>query len=231
VIAVTRTSRMGDYLESLRFWGVEPRVVGAGDHPARLLDRVRGVLLTGGGDVDPHLYGEPPDPTYHPAGEGRDGFEIDLVLRAIERDVPLLGICRGAQVLNVACGGTLVQDIPSAVPRALRHHPAAAGDAHAHLVSLDAASLLGRVLRNGAGPDAERLTVPVNSRHHQAVRRLAPGLVITADSKDGVVEAVERPASRFCVGVQWHPENFLRTGEFAALFGAFVRACTAGPQP
>jgi putative glutamine amidotransferase len=224
VIAVTYTGRLGDYLEALRVSGADPLVVGAGDNPAGLLDRVRGVLLTGGGDIDPRLYGEEPDATFDPAEVRRDGFEIDLVLRAIERDLPVLGICRGAQVLNVACGGTLVQDIPTSVPRALGHRQATPRDGHAHVVSVDAGSLLGRVLANGAG--SERVAIGVNSRHHQAVKRLATGLVATADAQDGVVEAIERPASRFCLAVQWHPENFLRTGEFAALFAAFVRACS-----
>jgi putative glutamine amidotransferase len=225
VIAVTRTTRLADYLESLRAAGAEPHVVDAGDDVAGLLDRLRGVLLTGGADIDPRLYGEAPDSTCQLAGDGRDLFEIDLVLRAIERDLPVLGICRGAQVLNVACGGTLVQDIPSAVPRAAPHQQSTPKDGHAHLVMLDESSRLGHVLFDGSEPPGTRRPIGVNSRHHQAVKRLAPGLVATADAEDGVIEAIERPSSRFCLAVQWHPENFLRTREFAPLFEAFVRAC------
>jgi putative glutamine amidotransferase len=225
VIALTRTSRMADYVASLREAGADPLVVGPGDDVADLLDRVRGVVLSGGADIDPRLYGEAPDPTCQLAEEGRDLFEIDLVLRAIERDLPVLGICRGAQVLNVACGGTLVQDIPNAVPRARPHQQATPKDGHAHLVVLDESSLLGRVLLDGNEPAGAHVSIGVNSRHHQAVKRVAPALVATADADDGVIEAIERPSSRFCLAVQWHPENFLRTREFFPLFDAFVKAC------
>jgi putative glutamine amidotransferase len=189
-------------------------------HPLDVLGHCDGLLLTGGGDIDPALYGEAPHPTHVAAEHHRDALEIELVVRAIERDIPVLAICRGLQVLNVALGGTLIQDIPSQVPHALDHSMTGPYDRVAHDVTIDSESLLAQVL--GATPIAPRR--PVNSRHHQAIRRLAPDLVISATSADGVIEAVERRPSRFCVAVQWHPENFWRTGEFLPVFAAFVAA-------
>ena len=209
-------------------------VVRAGGDPVRLDPAVHdagkiaatfdGILLTGGKDVDPKRYGEAPDPTIRLAGDLRDGFEIELAIRAIERDVPVLAVCRGLQVVNVALGGTLVQDIPSSIPQALDHavrHPL---NAIAHDVRVDPDSRLAQVMwPEGGGV----WTCPVNSRHHQAIKRIAASLVVTATAPDGVVEAVERPASGFCLGVQWHPENFWKTGEFLRLFEALVRAAAA----
>jgi putative glutamine amidotransferase len=189
---------------------------------AALWDRVAGLVLTGGADLDPRLYGEEPHPTCQLAPPDRDAFEIELVTRALERDVPVLAICRGLQVMNVAAGGTLVQDIPSAIPRALDHRVKTPPWAIAHPVGLDPSSRLAAALALSPGASAR---VAVNSRHHQAVKHVAPDFVTVASAPDGVVEAIERPGARFCVGVQWHPENFWRTGEFDTLFAAFVDAC------
>lgn len=223
-VAVTRCRKIDDYLESLRRAGVDPVVVEAGhDHPLEVLGRVDGLVLTGGGDVDPRLYGEAPSPHVKLAEPGRDAFEVDLVVRALERDLPVLAICRGMQVLNVACGGTLVQHIPDAVPRALVHEVSSRPDAIAHDVEVMPGSRLAETFAPGSRPAPARQ--PVNSRHHQAVKHLGPGLTSVATAPDGVIEAVERPGGRFCVGVQWHPENFWRTGEFDVLFNAFASAC------
>ena len=191
------------------------------DRGADVVRAVDGILLTGGGDVNPHLYGEMPHPTFKGAEEHRDALEIELAVRAIELDVPVLAICRGLQVMNVALGGTLVQDIPSSIPNAIEHvvkHPM---DVIAHDVHITPGTRLAELLRPSAG---ERPTCPVNSRHHQSIKRLASSLLVSATAPDGVIEAIERPASAFCLGVQWHPENFWRTGEFGALFAALVRA-------
>jgi putative glutamine amidotransferase len=130
----------------------------------------------------------------------------------------------GAQVLNVAYGGTLVQDIPSQVPGALPHKfevPPHQAFELAHEIWLDKDTLLSRLMR-------ERLSdtdaCDVNSRHHQAVRQLGPGLIVSATAPDGVIEAIEDPAAGFCLGVQWHPENFWRTGEFRPLFEGLLEA-------
>jgi putative glutamine amidotransferase len=222
VIGITPCSRVDDYVESVKRAGGEPRVLSNSDDPDAALEQVDGVLLTGGPDVDPALYGEEPHETTEVAPE-RDRFEIPLSKRALERDVPVFAICRGVQVLNVAAGGTLVQDIPSAVASGLDHSIQAPKNHVAHAVRVTPDSRLASAL----GPHTPLDTCSVNSRHHQSVGRVAAGFVVSAVSPDGIVEAIERPESPFCVGVQWHPENFWQTGEFAPLFDAFVAAARA----
>ena len=198
------------------------------ESPRKLLSELDGVLLTGGGDVDPVLYGEDRHPTAEDAEPGRDEFEIDLARRAVEADLPLLAICRGAQVLNVASGGTLVQDIPSAVRSDLRHTIQEPKNAVAHDVTVTPGSRLEQAL--GPAVDAAH-ACRVNSRHHQSVARLGSGLTASATAPDGIIEAIERAGAAFCVGVQWHPENFWRSGEFAPLFEAFVTAARQRLRP
>jgi putative glutamine amidotransferase len=219
VIGITPCSRVDDYVESVKRAGGEPLVLRNSDDPAAVLEKVNGVLLTGGPDVDPALYGEAPHETTQVAPE-RDRFEIPLSKRALERDVPVFAICRGVQVLNVAAGGTLVQDIPSGAASPLDHSIETPKNHVAHAVRVTPDSRLGSAL----GPQTPLDTCPVNSRHHQSVGTVAPGFVVSAFSPDGIVEAIERPASGFCVGVQWHPENFWATGEFDGLFREFVAA-------
>jgi putative glutamine amidotransferase len=219
IIGITPCSRVDDYVESVRRAGGEPRILNDTDDPAVVLPQLHGLLLTGGLDVDPALYGEEPHATTEVAPE-RDRFEIPLVQRAIASGLPLFAICRGVQVLNVAAGGTLVQDIPSAVASDVSHAIDVPKDHLAHTVRVTS----GTKLAEAMGPDAPLETCPVNSRHHQSVGRVAPGFVPSAVSDDGVVEAIEKPDARFCVGVQWHPENFWRTGEFAGLFSGLVKA-------
>jgi putative glutamine amidotransferase len=221
IIGVTRCSRLDDYISSVEQAGARARVLEVSESPRKLLTEVEGILLTGGGDIDPVLYGEDRHPTVEDAEPGRDEFEIDLARRAVAADVPLLAICRGVQVLNVAAGGTLVQDIPSATGSGVPHSVASPKDAVAHPVSVTPGSRLARAL--GASVDAAR-TCRVNSRHHQSIARVGAGLVTSATSPDGVVEAIESESAVFCLGVQWHPENFWRTGEFSPLFEAFVAA-------
>lgn len=225
VIAVTPCRHLQDYVQCIVRAGGEPHVLELhGGDAGALLEGAGGLLLTGGGDVDPALYGQRPHPTFSPAEPGRDQAEIALVRAALDRDLPLLAICRGIQVLDVAAGGTLEQDIPSGVERAVPHRVTAAPNAVAHEVWLTRGSRLAEIL-------VDRLengdTLPVNSRHHQAVKRVAPGFIVVAEAPDGVAEAIERPGGRFCLGVQWHPENFWRTGQFRPLFEAFVTAAAA----
>lgn len=219
VIGITPCTRVDDYVESVRRAGGEPVVLRNTDDPAETLARVDGLLLTGGLDVDPALYGETPHETTEVAAE-RDRFEVPLTQAAIARDMPLFAICRGVQVLNVAAGGSLVQDIPSALASDLNHSIPIPKDHVAHQVHVRPGTRLAEAL----GPATDLDTCPVNSRHHQSVARVAPSFVVSAASPDGVVEAIERPEAAFCVGVQWHPENFWKTGEFDGLFGAFVEA-------
>jgi gamma-glutamyl-gamma-aminobutyrate hydrolase PuuD len=213
-----------DYRQSILHVGGEPRIVDSSMAVDAALSGVDGLLLTGGDDVAPPIYGEQPHATITDAEPGRDEFEIGLVKAARERGVPIFAICRGVQVLNVACGGTLVQDIPSQVKGALVHDlpvPPNQSYSLAHEIWLEKDSLLSNLMR-------ERLSdtdaCEVNSRHHQAVKDLAPGFLVSATAPDGVIEAIEDPEKPFCLGVQCHPENFFRTGEFRPLFEGFLEA-------
>jgi putative glutamine amidotransferase len=205
-----------DYIASLEAAGAAVRVLDpAADSLPSALDAVDGVLLTGGVDVDPREYGEAPHPTVE-IDPARDAFELALARETLARNLPLLAICRGAQVLNVAAGGTLIQDLPSQHPSKLNHSLTTPKHAIAHDVTIAPATCLATLLGSG--------TVAVNSRHHQAVKDTAPGFIVSATAPDGVIEAIERPDASFCVGVQWHPENFVATGEFRPLFDQLVRA-------
>ena len=221
VIGVTRCGRIDDYVTSVEKSGAVARVLEVSESPRALVAELDGVLFTGGGDIDPVFYGEPRHPEVYDAEPGRDEFEIDLARRAMDADVPVLAICRGSQVLNVAAGGTLIQDIPSAMTTELPHSVDVPKDCVAHDIRVARGSRLHEVL--GSAVDAA-CACRVNSRHHQSVARLGGGLVATAIAPDGVIEGIEVPAARFCVGVQWHPENFWRSGEFRPLFDAFVGA-------
>jgi putative glutamine amidotransferase len=179
-----------------------------------------GLLLTGGVDFAPARYGETPHPNLGAVDELRDEVEIILARWAVDADLPTFGICRGIQTLNVALGGTLYQDIPAQIPGALTHpyQPGNARDYIAHTVEITPHSQLGSLLPAGA-------PVEVNSMHHQAVRDLAPGLVVTARAPDGVIEAAEDPKKRFVLAVQWHPEEMVeRHPPMRALFSALVAA-------
>ena len=223
VIAIPRTSKLADYEESVRLAGGGPRVVDVSEHgPAEVIAGAAGLLLAGGGDVLPELYGESTHPSFSAAEPRRDEFEIELVRRALDADVPVFAICRGVQVLNVALGGTLVQDIPDETGRTIDHMVRQPADVIAHDVRIAPASLLAALTRRRT---AGAQHCAVNSRHHQAPKTLGSGLVATALAPDGIVEALEYPTLRFCLGVQWHPENFWRTGEFQPLFEGFVSAC------
>ena len=219
VIGVTPCERLDDYLAAVREAGGEPRVLDAAAPPDRALAGLDGLLLTGGLDVEPARYGQARHERTD-VDRQRDDFEIPLARAAVARDLPVLAICRGVQVLNVALDGTLVQDIPSALPASQPHAVDTPKDALAHDVTIEPGSRLAGAL-GVAGPT----TLLVNSRHHQSVDRPAPGVRVSAVAPDGVVEAIERPDARFCIGVQWHPENFWRTGEFGKLFASFLEAC------
>jgi putative glutamine amidotransferase len=220
-IAIAPSSKPHDYEESVRRAGGEPTILDrATDRPADVVRAFDGLLLAGGGDVLPALYGQTPHPTFGAAEQGRDEYEIELVRLALERDLPVFAICRGIQVLNVARGGTLIQDIPSDVTHAEQHDLREPRVAIAHDVWVTSGSLLERLMRERVDDES----LHVNSRHHQAIKQVGEGLVVTGTAPDGVIEAVEDPSRRFCLGVQWHPENFYRTGEFSALFEAFVGA-------
>src|ERR671934_960867 len=176
-----------------------------GVDPDEVLELIDGLLLVGGGDVDPASYGAEPHPTTSGAVPERDDFELALARRALELDVPLLGICRGMQIMNVAAGGTLNQDVDNVGLH--RHTPGVFGD---HEVELEPGSLAART----AGEPRHA----IKSHHHQGIDRLGEGLVVTGRAEDGEGEAVEIPDRRFALGVLWHPEE----DETSRLIAAFV---------
>ena len=182
-----------------------------------LLGRLEGLLLSGGGDLDPARYGAAPHPSVGGVDAGRDALELALARQAVVEARPLFGICRGAQVLNVALGGTLYRDT-SEHPNALRHdyYPNLPLDNRPHPVRVEEDSVLSEVLGQPL--------VAVNSLHHQAVRQVAPGLRAVAHAPDGLVEAVEARGHPFALAVQWHPECLPAAPEMRRLFEAFVAA-------
>ena len=184
-----------------------------------MLARVDGVLLTGGSDLDPQLFGAGNNPKVYGIDPARDAFEIALVKHLVDIDKPFLGICRGIQVINVALGGTLYLDIADELPTARKHDyftPTYAPGKLSHRVSVEDGSLLAGLV--GAEP------FKVNSRHHQAIKDLAEGLKVTAYAEDGIIEAVELPSHPFALGVQWHPESLQSDLRMNALFGGLVAA-------
>jgi putative glutamine amidotransferase len=224
LIGITNCRKIEDYRQSILHVGGEVRLLDVSADLAAALEGLHGLMLTGGADIAPDKYGEAPHPTVEEPEPGRDDFELGLVSLARKQRLPILAICRGIQVLNVAYGGSLVQDIPSQVPGALPHRlevPPHQAFELAHEIWIDKDTLLSKLMR-------ERLSdtdaCEVNSRHHQAVRQLGRGLVVSATAPDGVIEAIEDPAAGFCLGVQWHPENFFRTGEFRPLFEGLLEA-------
>ena len=188
-----------------------------------VLERLDGVLLSGGGDIDPALFGEKAHPATCEIEPDRDRVELTLARWVVERDMPFLAICRGIQVLNVALGGSLVQDIPSQVPAAVRHsfdRRVTPRNYLAHPVKIDPDSRLARIMQL---EEAE-----ANSWHHQSIKQAADGLQVTAVAPDGVIEAVEVPGRRFAIGVQWHPEwLFEERKEQRRLFEELVKVSAA----
>jgi putative glutamine amidotransferase len=216
-----RTGVNGAYVSAVVTAGGVPLVlsplIGA-PLAARALDGVDGLVLTGGEDMDPTWYGAQPSPLLSPPSRQRDQFELALFATARQRGLPVLGICRGIQLINVALGGTLYQDLPSERPGTVEHRPDGARDLRSHRVRLQADSRAANAL--GV------TEVTVNSSHHQAIRDLAAGLVASGWTDDGLVEAVETTGSApWLLAVQWHPEEMhadVRAPE-QGLFAALVR--------
>lgn len=181
------------------------------------LARLDGLVITGGAfDIDPALYGAAERHATVRLKERRTRFEWAITERALALDLPILGICGGQQLLNVVLGGRLIQHIPDAVPDALPHEQPNSRTEPGHEVLVEPGTLLHRLTR------AERLLV--NSAHHQAAETVGPGIVVSGRAPDGVIEAIEDPRRRFCLGVQWHPEYRIDAGDTAILEG-FVAAC------
>ena len=183
-----------------------------------VMDVIDGLIVTGGEDVQSHRYGEEPHAKAQPPDPKRDSFEIEAIRTADERNLPTFCICRGIQVLNVARGGTLIQDVPDLVAGGPEHMRLDSWNEEVHEVRLDSSSRLAALI----GADH----LPVNSLHHQAVDRLGEGLRAVGWAPEGFVEAVEaEDPDRFLFGVQWHPENlFEHYPEHLGLFRALVEA-------
>lgn len=180
------------------------------------LDALDGLVVTGGAfDVDPALYGDGARHATVSLKQGRTEAELALLRGALARDMPVLGICGGAQLLAVALGGALIQHIPEAIPEALAHEQPNPRDQAGHAVSIAPGTRLAAIVG--------RETMRVNSSHHQAVRDAGPSLIVNATAPDRVIEGVESPSHRFCIGVQWHPEFLIDPGD-ARLFAAFIEA-------
>lgn len=210
------TVAQSKYIESLARAGAGMRWVELSDPEQAVQDALTcdGLLLPGGGDMDPKFYGQERIPACGEPNLLRDAAEPLLLRAFLAADKPVLGICRGIQVMNAALGGDLYQDI-----KPFEHLPHNGHWAKVHTVTVRRGTLLSRIL----GQD----TVLVNSQHHQAVDRVAPGFTLAALSEDGIVEAIEKPDAGFCLGVQWHPE-WLSDADPAmqGLFDAFVNACS-----
>jgi len=178
-----------------------------------ILERIDGLLLTGSGpDIDPEIYGERrrfPFKTVHPK---RFLLERELVRQAKKKGMPILGICGGMQLMNVAAGGSLYQDIKGQIPKAMQHQR---GGKPAHLIEIKQGTLLSKILKGS--------TLRVNSAHHQGVKQVAPGYVVNAEADDGVIEGIEAVGYPFVLGVQWHPEFLNPDDQSETLFKAFLK--------
>ncbi len=211
------------YVQSIVMAGALPillPVCGDAAMADEYIHRIDGLLLTGGGDISPLLYGENPIKELDCFSLERDEFEIRLFKRALEKDIPVLGICRGLQVMNVALGGTLYQDVFSQIDNALGHFPKELPvDELYHSVQIERHSHLHRIF----GQDE----IHVNSHHHQSVKETATDFKVTALSSDGIIEGIEHTRKDFAVAVQWHPEDLTqRYPDFCKLFKALVDAST-----
>lgn len=214
------------WINPLYFGGIEsagglPVLLPLTDSPElweTYLEGFDGFVFTGGQDIGPELYGQERLPECGYQTLLRDQQELYMARRLLELDKPTLGICRGLQVINVACGGTLYQDLPTQAPSSVIHRQAKPYNFPHHQVTIAPGSLLHRSM------GLEHLSV--NSMHHQAVLDVAPGLTVSARAEDGIIEALEHPDSRFYLGVQWHPEHLWQDYKSSCdLWAAFVSAC------
>lgn len=212
-----------DYVMSMEWAGGTPLVLPnltdeeAMDKIAASLD---GLLVTGGKDIDPTLFGEEPHVKLGEVSPQRDHFEMQIVKRMMQLNKPILGICRGCQILNVTAGGDLYQDIHAQNDKPLLQHYQVAPRYHvSHFIDVVEGSLLHQI----SGSQRYK----VNSFHHQALRKVAEGFEVTARASDGIIEAFESKNHKFVLGVQWHPENLLKKDDLYAqkLFQAFIEAC------
>ena len=216
-----KTSEINDvYIQSIIQAGGIPICLPiiAGEDVIPVINKIDGLCLIGGYDMDPHFFEQDPHPNIGMTVKNRDESELAYFYEAFDRDMPILGICRGHQLINVALGGTLIQDIKSQKPDAICHEQKSPRMETTHKVRIFPGKLL-----EITGVE----TIFVNSFHHQAVDRVAEELIETAVSSDGIVEALEHPAKKYCLSVQWHPEELaIAKDEYAMkLFKSFIEAC------
>ena len=230
IIGITckESTRVTDYTSAIEQYGGEPRLfVSLRDSIPVDLPEIDGLLLPGGGDIEPCRYNEP---RYHVNGiskikgvsKSRDALEIQLCQKALEADIPIFGICRGIQIMCIATGGSLYQDIHTQLKNCLLHKDEESTNDARHYIKIQPHSLLNQLT-------AESVT-EVNSSHHQAVKVIGEGFVVTAQSEDGIIEAIEAPSKWFVIGVQYHPERMLKAPELREhaqkLFEAFINAAS-----
>ncbi|TLS35590.1 gamma-glutamyl-gamma-aminobutyrate hydrolase family protein [Pseudalkalibacillus caeni] len=221
-IIENRVSLHTDNMDSIVGAGAIPFIVPYTEQEellTQIIQQIDGLFLTGGVDIDPTFFGEEPIPGLGEVRPERDKLETLLIHKALEANKPIFAICRGIQMLNVAAGGNMYQDIYSQVESPLLQHAQKAPRDHlSHFIKVKEKSLLEKI--------AGKLSFKVNSFHHQAVKDPAPGFSVSATASDGVVEAIESMKHRFVLGVQWHPENLVKNDSISRkIFGAFVEAC------
>lgn len=215
-----RMAVLQDYSEAIRLTGGIPiilPIVEGENLITQQMSLVDGLLLSGGYDVSPLFYGEEPQRGLEAVRPERDRYELQLIDSARKSLKPIFGICRGLQILNVAFGGTLYQDIPSSIPTALQHQQLAQVDEATHHVQIVSHTKLHHIFEEGI--------ILTNSFHHQAIKDLAPGFIVSAKSSDGMIEGIEGKEDAFVLGVQWHPELMIgKHPKMFKLFRAFVEA-------
>ncbi|MET3574173.1 gamma-glutamyl-gamma-aminobutyrate hydrolase family protein [Bhargavaea ullalensis] len=214
-----------DYITAVSRAGGIPLLIpiGTENDAAEILGRLDGLIVTGGGDIDPTLFGEEPHRNLGEISPGRDASEMALIKEALQRDLPLLTICRGLQIMVIAEGGDMYQDIYAQIDRELLQHSQKAARTHtSHFVDTAEGSILREAAQN------ERFRV--NSYHHQAVREVKAPFAVSGMASDGIIEAVESTQHRFAVGVQWHPEALAAAGDEPSLrlFSRFIETAKEG---
>jgi putative glutamine amidotransferase len=207
-----------DYIEAVTLAGGIPFIMPVIEGKERIkqqIEQIDGLVLSGGQDVDPLLYGEEPSPLLGDIFPKRDIYEKYLIQYAMEKEKPILAICRGMQILNVACGGTLYQDISLLAGASIKHNQYTNPSLPTHSVILQEGTRLFQLY-------GERTVT--NSFHHQAIQQIAPGFQIAAFAKDGVIEAIEKEGDRFVVGIQWHAEMMAKEdGHMLDLFKLLIK--------
>jgi putative glutamine amidotransferase len=211
---------MNDYIQSVVRAGAVPvilPVLSDNELAEKLFDMVDGLILTGGGDLDPAFYGEDPHVKLGSVCRLRDDFDFKLLDFAVKKNIPVFGICRGHQLINTYFGGTLYQDVSLCKGSWIKHSQEKLFDYVEHKIQIQKDSWLGSFL----GTD-----ISVNSYHHQSVKKLVNGFKVTAVAMDGIIEAIEKEGKLFCVGVQWHPERMSQDNKsMQQIFNEFIKVC------